>query len=109
MKATFAGRVKEKREALGLSQSRLAEKAGMYPAMVWQYESGRHYPKYNQIVKLATALGVTCDYLIMGRVNRQHGFMADSAAQRIAEGFADLTARQQGHLQMFVEAFRKRR
>ena len=108
-KATFAGRVKEKREVLGLSQSRLAEKAGMQPAMVWQYESGRHHPKCEQIIRLATALGVTCDYLIRGKVNSQHDFMADTAAQKIAEGFANLTAGQQRHLQMIVEVFSQRR
>src|SRR5438874_2443105 len=57
----FAGRLKELREAAGLTQAQLAEKAGMNRFGVAQLEQGRHQPSWESVLALARALGVSCD------------------------------------------------
>ncbi|MBD8524426.1 helix-turn-helix domain-containing protein [Pseudomarimonas arenosa] len=60
-------RIREAREAIGLSQSRLGELAGLDPsvasARINQYERAVHEPKFQMVVRMAEALGVPTAYL----------------------------------------------
>jgi len=55
----FAGRLKALRAAAGLSQSALAERAGLSVSAVRQFEYGRREPAFGTLVKLAKGLGVS--------------------------------------------------
>jgi transcriptional regulator with XRE-family HTH domain/Zn-dependent peptidase ImmA (M78 family) len=57
-------RIAQRRRELNLNQTQLAEKAGLRPAAINQYESGERRPSYEALIKLAGALKVSTDYLI---------------------------------------------
>jgi transcriptional regulator with XRE-family HTH domain len=62
----FGQRVRERRNALGYSQERLAELAGMHWTFVGQIERGRRNLTLHNILKLAQALGCDAAELIAG-------------------------------------------
>jgi transcriptional regulator with XRE-family HTH domain len=57
----FAGRLRELREAAGLSREQLAERAGMKVNGVRDLEQGVRSPRWDSVLALAGALGVKCD------------------------------------------------
>jgi transcriptional regulator with XRE-family HTH domain len=57
----FAGRLRELREAAGLSQQQLADKAGLTRDGIAQLERGRRQPAWATVLALAGALGVDCN------------------------------------------------
>jgi transcriptional regulator with XRE-family HTH domain len=64
---TFASRLKHAREHLGISQVELANRAGISPGSIGNYEAGfREMPR--NILKLATALGVNPMWLQDGKL-----------------------------------------
>lgn len=62
----FRLRLKEVREERGLSQQALANAIGEVQSTVGSWESGRGYPRYNTLLKIADFFQVSLDYL-MGR------------------------------------------
>jgi transcriptional regulator with XRE-family HTH domain len=56
----FAAKLKELREAAGLTQGALAERAGMHKLGVAKLEQGLREPKWASVQALARALGVGC-------------------------------------------------
>jgi len=58
--STFAERLKQLREAAGLTQSELAERAGMNRFGVAKLEQGVREPSWATVQVLAEALGVDC-------------------------------------------------
>jgi transcriptional regulator with XRE-family HTH domain len=59
--ATFAERLKQVRQAAGLSQSELATKASVPLGTLREYEQGRRAdPGFHAMMRLAKALGVDC-------------------------------------------------
>ncbi len=56
----FGARLKELREAAGLSQKALADKAGLSQRAVASWELGEREPLWSKVVLLAKALGVDC-------------------------------------------------
>lgn len=61
--ATFAQRLRELRDATGLSQEKLARAADLSASAVRDYESGRKEPTLRSALRLAHALGV--DYRVI--------------------------------------------
>jgi transcriptional regulator with XRE-family HTH domain len=57
----FGARLRELREAAGLSRSALGEKCGLTLDGIAQLESGRRRPMWESVLALAKALGVTCE------------------------------------------------
>jgi transcriptional regulator with XRE-family HTH domain len=57
----FPGRLRELREAAGLTQSQLADKTGVKRDAVARWEAGNREPSWSNVVALADALGVTCE------------------------------------------------
>lgn len=73
------------RDAARLSQSQLAERAGLQPAAVSHFETGQRVPNAENLVRLSVALGQSVDYLLAIR--------PDSDAERVARiRAAQLTA-----------------
>ena len=60
----LGARVRALRDALGLTQEQLAERADMHWTFVSGVERGRRDPRLNTIARLARALGVTPDELL---------------------------------------------
>src|SRR5437764_9986281 len=56
----FARKLRAAREAAGLTQAQLAEKAGCHPMTLAKLEAGRNEPAWPLVRALARALGVTC-------------------------------------------------
>jgi putative transcriptional regulator len=57
-------RVKELREAAGLTQAQLAKRAGVDEKTVRKVESGKHLPSLSTAMKIAAALGVPITALL---------------------------------------------
>jgi transcriptional regulator with XRE-family HTH domain len=58
----FAGRLRELREAAGLSRKELADKAGLQSeAGIRNLEQGVRRPTWETVLALARALGVSCE------------------------------------------------
>lgn len=57
---TFPEKLRQLREAAGLSQEALARAMGMSVGIVRDYEQGRKEPSMRSVFKLARALGVDC-------------------------------------------------
>lgn len=55
----FAEKIYKLRIEKGLSQQKLAEKAGLSQATIYYWEKGKRNPKYEQLQKIASALDVT--------------------------------------------------
>jgi transcriptional regulator with XRE-family HTH domain len=60
MSEMFAGRLRELRTQAGLSQTELAEKAGLTKDGIAQLEQGRRSPSWDTVLALCAALGVEC-------------------------------------------------
>jgi transcriptional regulator with XRE-family HTH domain len=58
---TFAEKLKELRGKRNMSRRELAEKSGIARSTVRDYEQGRRKPTLESTIKLATALGTTCN------------------------------------------------
>jgi transcriptional regulator with XRE-family HTH domain len=56
----FAGRLRQLREAAGLTQGELAERAGMHRFGVAKLEQGLREPSWATVQVLASALGLDC-------------------------------------------------
>ncbi len=56
--AWFSGRLKELREAKGLTQAELAELAGLSQRAISHWEQGQREPLWSNILTLCAALGV---------------------------------------------------
>jgi transcriptional regulator with XRE-family HTH domain len=79
MSDKFPDRLRTARQLRGLSQSELAERAGLQPSAVSHFETGRRSPSFDNLKGLSEALEVTTDYLL-GRTEDPSvvGHLADS-------------------------------
>ena len=68
-------RIRELRNALGLTQAQLAEKIGVSKNTVFNWENAKRQPRENELRKLATVLNVSVAY-IMGETNNPAGFFS---------------------------------
>jgi DNA-binding XRE family transcriptional regulator len=57
----FAGRLRELREAAGLTQQELANRAGMAWRTITHLEGGDRKPTWETVLTLCQALGVLCN------------------------------------------------
>lgn len=99
----FPERLKAARDLRELSQSQLADRAGLQASAVSHFETGSRKPSFDNLRRLADALDVTTDYLL-GRVkeskavaggDRLHRHMAklSAADQKMAEDFLEMLAK----------------
>jgi transcriptional regulator with XRE-family HTH domain len=62
----FAANLRARREAAGLSQEQLANKAGFHPTEISRLERAVREPRLTTIVRLAGGLGVRPEQLLKG-------------------------------------------
>lgn len=60
----FRDRVRQAREAQGLSKSELGRRIGVRHVQIIDYENGKKTPSVEHLVALATVLEVSVDYLL---------------------------------------------
>lgn len=60
-------RIRKRRQALEITQKRLAEDLGVTPQHISVIEQGKRVPSLPSLAKLAEALGVNIDYLASGK------------------------------------------
>ncbi len=61
VRMTFAEKLRQLRDGAGLSEAKLADASGLTFASVHGYGLGRRTPSFPAVVKIARALGVTCE------------------------------------------------
>lgn len=61
-------RIMERRKALGLTQEALAEKSEVTTQFVSYAESGKRAMRPENLMKIASALGVSTDYILTGDI-----------------------------------------
>jgi len=64
----FAERLRQLRQAKGLSQTELGEAVDLHYTHIGRYERGASIPSSDSLKKLADVLGVTTDYLLEGTI-----------------------------------------
>ena len=87
----FAERLRDARERLrGLTQSQLAEKSGLPATSISHFENadGTRKPSFDNLKRLATALGITTDYLL-GRSDDHIGTTVNDALYRDVQNLTD--------------------
>lgn len=85
----FPDRLRHAREEISrLSQSELAERAGLQPSAVSHFETGRRSPSFDNLKRLADALGVTTDYLL-GRSDDPKGYEVTAGGPTVTKLFRD--------------------
>ena len=57
-------RIRELRKQKGMDGKTLAEKVGVTPAAISNYELGQREPSYEMLLKIAEELDTTVDYLL---------------------------------------------
>ncbi|WP_052352761.1 helix-turn-helix domain-containing protein [Neobacillus dielmonensis] len=65
-------RIKNRRKELKMSQTELANKVGLKPPAISQYESGVRKPSFEALRKLSFALKVSTEYLVSGLTQTQN-------------------------------------
>jgi len=83
-------KIAQKRKELGFNQTELAQKAGLKPAAISQYESGERRPSFEALLKLAGALKVSTDYLI-GSGSYNNDLLNDPTVKLIIKTMESLT------------------
>jgi len=64
---TLGQRIRMRRETLKLTQQELAKALGLTPQHISAIEQEKRSPSLPALAKLATELGVTVDYLVVGK------------------------------------------
>ena len=67
----LASNIKRLRKKLGWTQAELAQKADLAPVQFGRYENGKSVPTIEVLIKLATALDSTIDFLVFGHTAEQ--------------------------------------
>lgn len=60
----FRFRLADLRQSFNLNQKEFAERMGLNPSTIANYESGKREPDYELLVKFADFFGVSTDYLL---------------------------------------------
>ncbi|MDE2111107.1 MAG: helix-turn-helix transcriptional regulator [Alphaproteobacteria bacterium] len=71
----FPDRLKQAREKRGMRQEQLAERASLQGSAISHFETGKRKPSFDNLRRLADALGVSTDYLL-GRTDELEGHAA---------------------------------
>ena len=83
----FPARLKAARELRQMSQSDLAEKAGLPPTSISHFEAGSRKPSFDNLRRIAEKLNVTADYLL-GRVEEPTALAGADKLHRHAQNLS---------------------
>lgn len=91
-------RIHDRRKQLHMTQERLAELAGITPQTVSTTELGQKAMRPDTIIKISTALEVSTDYLLLGKVTGDDQLL-------LSPKVSELTPIQYRHLETIIESF----
>lgn len=57
-------RIKELRSERNMTQVRLSTELGVAQETISAYESGKHYPSVQSLLKMSELFGASCDYIL---------------------------------------------
>lgn len=100
MSNEFGIKLRKTREAKGLHQADLAEKAGLQPSAISHFESGRRAPSFDNLKRLADALSVNIDFLL-GRQSQSQ--TAGPAVDKLFRNFEKLSSEDQDTVAGFAK------
>ncbi len=89
----------------GYSQAWLCEKTGITSATISRYITGRHAPNLDYIVKIATAMDVSVDYLLGLTLSTKPGENAAPEMKAIINGYERADPHTKKMLWMMLEPF----
>ena len=95
MSLKFPDRLKGIREERGLSQADLAEKSGLQTSAISHFETGRRSPSFDNLKRLADALGSSIDALLDRKMEPT---AAGPLAEQMFRDFAKMTSSDQESL-----------
>ena len=98
----FGERLLAAREARELSQTELAQKAGLQPAAIGHFERSRRKPSFANVRALAKALNVSSDYLLGRTANMKGATTAFRGEEQLSEDDRE-------HIQMMIDLMAQRR
>lgn len=105
MSDKFEGRLRKARQIKGLSQAELAKRAGFQPSAISHFETGARSPSFENLRRLADALGVSIDFLL----GRQTGdSAAGPLAQKLFRNFEKMTPTDQETIAEMADMLRKK-
>jgi transcriptional regulator with XRE-family HTH domain len=91
MMAAFSARLRENREARGMTRKELAQHLGCAPGTIWNWENSYSYPKPDSIAKLASVLDLTEEFLRTGHdASSPDPSETASATDRVEEAFSSM-------------------
>ena len=67
----MGARIKEKRKSMNYTREVFSEMIDISPQFLAEIESGKKGMSFSTLVKICRCLGVSCDYLILGREGRE--------------------------------------
>lgn len=99
---TVGERIKHYRLKRGMTQKELADKMGIRPVGISQYESGKRIPKPETIKRIAHALDINPYYLQEGK-SLIASLNPDAIVSLIAKAAEEIEPRKPFNLQLFAE------
>lgn len=87
---TFGSKLRQLREARGMTQTDLARILGVSPKAVSKWEANRMEPRPPMVAKIAQALGVTKDELVHGSSPKPETTSAPETDKRLDRATAPL-------------------
>ncbi len=78
----IAQQVKQRRQALGISQEELAERIYVTRQTVSNWETGKSYPDIGSLIRLSDLFGVSLDILLKGDLDEMKEQISDADRKR---------------------------
>ncbi len=94
----IGSRILSRRKQLRMTQEELAEKAGITPQTVSSAELGKKALRPENIIRICSALDISTDYLLLGKIN-------DGDHSVLLSKVADLPPVQYRHLEDIINSF----
>lgn len=91
-------RIFARRKQLRMTQEELAEAAGVTPQMVSTAELGKKALRPSNIIKICSALDISPDYLLLGRIS-------DTDHSILTQKIACLSPEQYRYLENIIDSF----
>ena len=91
-------RIFERRKQLRLTQEDVAERAGVTSQMISTAELGKKALRPENIIKICSALDISTDYLLLGKIN-------DSDKSVLSMKVSELTPAQYRHLEDIIDSY----
>lgn len=101
----FSKRLREQREVLGFSQTKLASAVKLHQSIIGRYERDEAKPTIDVVSRIALVLGTSVGYLL-GETEQAHLFKDKKMLERFQE-IVDLPEKEKDCLLMTIDHFIK--